>query len=165
MHKTKDGKVMASLTEVKNQTGNIFTAADKYGEVYITSYNKIRYRIVREESEDELNIVPRTRRKADMDEEIPAIESKVEFQPEPISEVIEDEIDVIEELAESATPIPVFAEEADFEETDSVLIPEETIEDNYSTYQNDDDTLIEMWDRNNSLERNFARQATRTLLP
>ncbi len=47
MYKSKDGKVMASLTEVKNKTGDIFALVDEFGEVVLTSYNKPRYRIVK----------------------------------------------------------------------------------------------------------------------
>lgn len=47
MKKKKDGTVMASLTEVKNKTGDIFALADEYGEVLLTSYNKPRYKIVK----------------------------------------------------------------------------------------------------------------------
>ncbi|MDQ6986113.1 MAG: hypothetical protein Q9M91_02535 [Candidatus Dojkabacteria bacterium] len=45
MHKTEDGKVIASLTEVKNKTGDIFALVDEFGEVTLTSYNKPRYKI------------------------------------------------------------------------------------------------------------------------
>lgn len=47
MKKKKDGTVIASLTEVKNKTGDIFALADEYGEVILTSYNKPRYKIVK----------------------------------------------------------------------------------------------------------------------
>lgn len=47
MHKNKDGKVTASLTEVKNRTGDIFALVDEFGEVYLTSYNKVRYKILK----------------------------------------------------------------------------------------------------------------------
>lgn len=47
MKKKKDGTVIASLTEVKNKTGDIFALADEYGEVLLTSYNKPRYKIVK----------------------------------------------------------------------------------------------------------------------
>lgn len=40
-----DGKVYATLTEVKNLIGDVFSAVDKYGEVTITSYNKPKYTI------------------------------------------------------------------------------------------------------------------------
>jgi len=45
MKKDKTGKIIASLTEVKNKTGDIFALVDQFGVVYLTSYNKIRYRI------------------------------------------------------------------------------------------------------------------------
>jgi hypothetical protein len=47
MHRRKDGKVIASLTEVKNKTGDIFSLVDEFGEVLLTSYNKPRYRITK----------------------------------------------------------------------------------------------------------------------
>lgn len=47
MHKNKEGKVTASLTEVKNRTGDIFALVDEFGEVYLTSYNKVRYKITK----------------------------------------------------------------------------------------------------------------------
>jgi hypothetical protein len=43
MYKDKSGKVVASLTEVKNKTGDIFALVDEFGEIYLSSYNKIRY--------------------------------------------------------------------------------------------------------------------------
>lgn len=43
MYKDKNGKVVASLTEVKNKTGDIFALVDEFGEIYLSSYNKIRY--------------------------------------------------------------------------------------------------------------------------
>lgn len=149
MHKTKEGKVMASLTEVKNQTGNIFTAADRYGEVYITSYNKVRYRIIKEETEDEMNIAPRSRRKVQLkDEPLPA--APVEFTPEPVREVVVDEIEpAIVKEPERATPVPI--------------VPEPVVEEAAPTSEND--TLIDVWDRNNALEKSFVREATKTLLP
>lgn len=33
----------ATLTDVKNKTGDVFALADKYGSVIITSYNKPKY--------------------------------------------------------------------------------------------------------------------------
>ena len=151
MHKTKDGKVMASLTEVKNQTGNIFTAADRYGEVYITSYNKVRYRIIKEES-DELDIAPRTKRKVrkmeETPEEVTTPVANVEFTPEPIKEVVVDEL---EEVVTPTVPTPAYQEPE--------VAPQETSESTGT------DTLIAEWDRNSSLEKNFVRQATKTLLP
>ncbi len=45
MKKDSKGRVIASLTEVKNKTGDIFALVDQCGSVYLTSYNKIRYKI------------------------------------------------------------------------------------------------------------------------
>ncbi len=47
MHKSKNGTVTASLTEVKNKTGDIFHLVDEFGEVTLTSYNKPRYKIIK----------------------------------------------------------------------------------------------------------------------
>lgn len=45
MYKDKNNKVFASLTEVKNKTGDIFSLVDEYGEITLTSYNKPKYKI------------------------------------------------------------------------------------------------------------------------
>lgn len=42
-----NGKAYATLTEVKNKIGDVFTLADEYGEIVITSYNKPKYKIIR----------------------------------------------------------------------------------------------------------------------
>jgi hypothetical protein len=46
MHVTDD-KAYATLTDVKNKTGDVFALADEYSEVTITSYNKSKYLIKR----------------------------------------------------------------------------------------------------------------------
>ena len=43
MYKDKNGKVFASLTEVKNKTGDVFSLVDENGKVHVTSYNKVKY--------------------------------------------------------------------------------------------------------------------------
>lgn len=67
MHKTKDGKVIASLTEVKNKTGDIFALVDEYGEVTLTSYNKPRYRINKIEFGSILEVKEKPERKSMFD--------------------------------------------------------------------------------------------------
>src|SRR5260221_7642067 len=52
MYKDKDGKVIASLTEVKNRTGDIFAVVEEFGEISLTSYTKIRYRITKVDIDD-----------------------------------------------------------------------------------------------------------------
>jgi hypothetical protein len=66
MKKNKKGQIVASLTEVKNKTGDIFAVVDQYGEIILTSYNKPRYIIkkidfeaniqIEEESQEEKKI-------------------------------------------------------------------------------------------------------------
>ncbi len=56
MHKRKDGKIIASLTEVKNKTGDIFSLVDEFGEVTLTSYNKPRYKIIKVNISEVVNI-------------------------------------------------------------------------------------------------------------
>lgn len=46
MHK-KNGRIYATLTEVKNLIGDVFAAVDEHGEVAITSYNKAKYIITK----------------------------------------------------------------------------------------------------------------------
>lgn len=56
MKKRKDGKIVASLTEVKNKTGDIFSLVDEFGEVLLTSYNKTKYRILKVDITEVLNL-------------------------------------------------------------------------------------------------------------
>ena len=72
MHKSKDGKVTASLTEVKNKTGDIFALVDEFGEVILTSYNKPRYKIIKMDLSGMLDGAPSKEKK---------IASKVKEQP------------------------------------------------------------------------------------
>lgn len=55
----KNNQAFAALTDVKNRTGDVFALADQYGEVQITSYNRLKYKIVRVYgSEEELSERP-----------------------------------------------------------------------------------------------------------
>lgn len=56
MRKRKDGKIVASLTEVKNKTGDIFSLVDEFGEVLLTSYNKPKYKIVKVSISESINL-------------------------------------------------------------------------------------------------------------
>lgn len=47
MKKNKNGDVIASSTELKNKTGDILALVDEFGEVVLTAYNKPRYKIVK----------------------------------------------------------------------------------------------------------------------
>lgn len=58
MQKKKDGTIIASLTEVKNKTGDIFSLVDEFGEVVLTSYNKPKYKIVKMSVGSMLDVEP-----------------------------------------------------------------------------------------------------------
>jgi len=75
MHKDKSGKVFASLTEVKNKTGDIFALVDEFGEVYITSYNKTRYKISKMDISNFLSLERNSR------------EREVVSEPEEVEEI------------------------------------------------------------------------------
>jgi hypothetical protein len=55
MKRDSKGRIIASLTEVKNKTGDIFALVDQYSAVYLTSYNKVRYKIEKISIENLLN--------------------------------------------------------------------------------------------------------------
>lgn len=79
MHKDKSGKVFASLTEVKNKTGDIFALVDEFGEVYITSYNKTRYKISKMDISNFLSLERNSR------------EREVVSEPEEVEEIKAEE--------------------------------------------------------------------------
>lgn len=98
MYKTKEGKVCASLTEVKNRTGDIFDMVDEFGEVILTSYNKERYKITKIDLGSTLEIKSESKNK--VEEKIKQYEStvqvediKVEAKPTPAEEPKKDEDD------------------------------------------------------------------------
>ncbi len=45
--KVKDGQAQATMTEVKNKIGEVFSLVDEVGSVTITSYNRPMYQISR----------------------------------------------------------------------------------------------------------------------
>ena len=96
MHKNKDGKVTASLTEVKNRTGDIFALVDEFGEVYLTSYNKLRYKITKTDIANfiELGDSPtKTEKKVAKKPEVKVVEEKkVEAKKEEPKEVKENTV-------------------------------------------------------------------------
>ena len=56
MKKTKDGKIVASLTEVKNRTGDIFSLVDEYGEITLTSHSRPKYKIIKISLNEYINL-------------------------------------------------------------------------------------------------------------
>ena len=92
MHKAKDGKVYASLTEVKNKTGDIFAIVDEFGEISLTSYNKIRYKIVKVDINSVIDLeekpgskTPQAARNKDADEKIEKKERTVKLDTAPVT--------------------------------------------------------------------------------
>ena len=82
MQKKKDGTVIASLTEVKNKTGDIFALADEFGEVILTSYNKPRYKIIKLDISNVLDLTEKISEKPAQRQEKPR--QKVELPVEQV---------------------------------------------------------------------------------
>ncbi len=135
MHK-KDGKVYASLTEVKNKTGDIFAIVDQYGEIFLTSYNKIRYRISKEDIHDVVNI----------EEKKSVKPSKVKKALKEKTEPVEKATSVFDEPVKKAAVVEVPAQVETKEGLSSKAIS------------------IVPWDRNNMFEKNFTEQSMKPLI-
>lgn len=148
MYKNKDGKVIASLTEVKNKTGDIFAIVDEFGEISLTSYNKVRYKILKVDIENSVEInndgpeakVATTEKKRGY---TPKLETKEEIEEIPEEESIEE----INEPAEVEAQV----EEAEPEKEEETKLFEKTIE-------------IDSWNRDGKLERQFSLNAVRPLI-
>jgi hypothetical protein len=93
MRKDKNGKVTASLTEVKNKTGDIFDLVDEFGEVILTSYNKPRYKITKIGIAEILeNDEPKIVKASETEEEKPITQKVKEiFTREVIKEEVREE--------------------------------------------------------------------------
>lgn len=151
MYKNKDGKVIASLTEVKNKTGDIFAIVDEFGEIALTSYNKVRYKIVKVDIENSVEInndgpevkVATTEKKR-------LTTPKLEEREEEVVEATEETVDEISEQEAPQTEVEPVAEEAPEEPTEIKLFPR-TIE-------------IQEWNRDGKQERQFSLNAIRPLI-
>lgn len=95
MHKDKTGKIVATLTEVKNKTGDIFSLVDEFGEVMLTSYNKPKYRITKIDISEILDLreKERVQKKAAKVEKVAK-----EIEKEVIKTNEETELNIIENL-------------------------------------------------------------------
>jgi len=158
MHKRKDGKIIASLTEVKNKTGDIFALVDEFGEVLLTSYNKDKYRIVKigvgellQEKKEKVKEEPKVEKVTMVEEEIvvaptTTIETVEEKEPEmPKAEVTpEPKVEVSEPVVE--TPA--------VEEEQNSLISAQLVT-SLST--------MTSWNRNSQKEMDFIANAKRAL--
>lgn len=143
MYKTKTNKVIASLTELKNKTGDILALADEFGEVTLTSYNRPRYKVIRIEMEEVV----------DLDSEAPKKKVKVSAKPK-IKEELEAEVPV-EEIKKSEVEVAVPAK------VEVVAQPETKPEEPADAIE-DELSKMQPWDRHNEKEKEFINKS---LLP
>lgn len=94
MHKDKEGKIIATLTEVKNKTGDIFSLVDEFGEVMLTSYNKPKYRITKIDISEILDL----REKERQQRKVEAKKPEVKAGPVVVAETVEPKDLMIEKL-------------------------------------------------------------------
>ncbi len=147
MYKTKNNKVIASLTELKNKTGDILALADEFGEVTLTSYNRPRYKVIRIEMEEVV----------DLDSEAPKKKVKVAVQPK-VKEELEAEIPA-EEIKKSEVEVAVPAKV----EVAVATQPEEKPEEPADVIE-DELSKMQPWDRHNEKEKEFIRKALMPLI-
>jgi len=153
MYKNKDGKVIASLTEVKNKTGDIFAIVDEFGEIALTSYNKVRYKIIKVDIENSVEIgVDGPEVKIATTEKKRLTTPKLEERNEPVAEVAPE--DPIEEAIEELKPEPIKKPE--------VIAPEAVIVKENKLFEKVID--IQDWDRDGKQERQFSLNAIRPLI-
>ena len=149
MYKNKDGKVIASLTEVKNKTGDIFAIVDEFGEIALTSYNKVRYKIIKVDIENSVEINadgPEVRVATTEKKRLttPKFEQREET-PEKIVEEIKPTKEVMVE-----EPVIEKMPEAKLEPKENKLF-EKVID-------------INVWDRDGRTERQFSLNSIRPLI-
>jgi hypothetical protein len=94
MHKDKEGKIIATLTEVKNKTGDIFSLVDEFGEVMLTSYNKPKYRITKIDISEILDL----REKERQQRKVEAKKPEVKTEHVVVAETVEPKDLMIEKL-------------------------------------------------------------------
>jgi len=156
MYKNKDGKVIASLTEVKNKTGDIFAIVDEFGEIALTSYNKVRYKIIKVDIENSVEInddgpevkVATTEKKR---LPTPKLEEREEKVEEPEEEIEEEVIAPVAEVKPEIEEPKVEAEVETPKQPEEVKLFPKTIE-------------IHEWNRDGKEERQFSLNAIRPLI-
>lgn len=151
MYKNKDGKVIASLTEVKNKTGDIFAIVDEFGEIALTSYNKVRYKIIKVDIENSVEI-------NDDGPEVKVATTEKRRVTTPKLEEREEESRSIpvEEVKPRAVETPVAKAEPRHVEVAPVEPEEKKLFDKKID--------LSAWDRNGKEERQFSLNAIRPLI-
>jgi hypothetical protein len=154
MHKNKDGTVVASLTEVKNRTGDIFALVDEFGEVFLTSYNKIRYRI----SKTDLSNVIELKEKAPAAKKTVAKKGKPAPKAKTVApvETIKVEDVVVEEPIAEVAPVVEAATVQAVETVEEQPQAEDDFASRIAKYVS--------WDRNSKTERNFVDKSQKPLV-
>lgn len=146
MYKSKEGKVFATLTEVKNKTGDIFAIVDEFGEITLTSYGKSRYRIVKVALEEVMNINEDTsspRKKNDVSTEI---ETKRVTKKEGVRNVSDKHSGAASTEEESLSEKDMALSENLATENPAPKVVEST----------EEQINIIPWNRNNADEKNFV---------
>lgn len=169
MRKRKDGKVIASLTEVKNKTGDIFALVDQYGEVTLTSYNKEKYKIVKIDLSDMLD-----HEEQDAPKVVPVAKKEEVVVEEPAEEIVEEvEEDIVEEKVEveAVVPTPPIQEAISVPsnivekvETKTEIKEEKVDEVETQAPSGDEDmTDIIPWEENSEVEQMHVQEITAAL--
>ncbi|CAG0942259.1 hypothetical protein BROC_01802 [Candidatus Brocadiaceae bacterium] len=164
MYKNKDGKVIASLTEVKNKTGDIFAIVDEFGEISLTSYNKVRYKIIKVDIENIVDI--------NKDGPIPQIATAPKKNSKTVELEVRDDEPIV---AEEAEPVVVNeleaaeeAPEAEISETEESTVSElqsEIVQPEPEEAKLIDKTIdVQAWNREGNTERQFSLKAIRPLI-
>ncbi|MCA9381494.1 hypothetical protein KC678_04470 [Candidatus Dojkabacteria bacterium] len=147
MHKRKDGKIIASLTEVKNKTGDIFALVDEFGEVTLTSYNKPKYRIIKVDIMETLKI----------DEEKEQSESESKEEKKSVMKKVADAI----KPTKAEEPAKVEPEVTEVKE--EAPEPVEKSEPVAETSSTESEVDLQVWDRNSKGEKTFTKDALKPL--
>jgi hypothetical protein len=158
MYKNKDGKVIASLTEVKNKTGDIFAIVDEFGEIALTSYNKVRYKIIKVDIENSVEIaadgpeakVATTQKKRLVTPKLEEREEEEIVNEVPAEDPIEEVIEDIQELPAKEEPVVEIESEPEVELKPNALF--------------DKLVDVQIWDRDGRIEKEFSINATKPLI-
>ena len=166
MYKSKDGKVYASLTEVKNKTGDIFALVDEFGEVSISSYNKVRYKIVKVDINSVIDLSETEKAKTSTPRKMPVKKEVViptrdvkenhkKIEAEPVKEM-----EVSVEEVKYVTPEPIEEIKVQLEEPQ---IQTNIVEEEKEEAAQSITGMIVPWDRDSREEKEFISKAVKNL--
>lgn len=154
-------KPAATLTDVKNKTGDVFALADKNGAVMITSYNKPKYVICKYTVFEELQAAKSQPAKT-------VVQAPVEKKPEATKEVVKEKIvtpvavpvvapvapAVVESIVDKVTAKLGFGQKPEApKEAAKKEVKVEAIKPVAKGNKN-----LEFWNRRSNLEQNWVKQ-------